>query len=91
MAKSSTSFAKGQSGNPGGRRKVPAEVYVAMGALTMPAVLRLGELIQSGDEKVALGAVKEALERNLGKVLQSVEHAGEGGGAIEVRVVYGKP
>ncbi len=59
-------FAKGVSGNPGGRTPVSPEVREALKALTMPAVKRLGELINSENERVALGALNSALDRNLG-------------------------
>jgi len=40
--------------------------------LTPRAIARLGKLVESESEQIALGAVKEVLDRNLGKAKQSV-------------------
>lgn len=66
-------FQPGQSGNPNGRPKIPNEVKEALKALTMPAVQKLAELLRSDDDRVAMTAVKEVLDRNLGKPVQPVE------------------
>lgn len=42
-------------------------------ALTPRAIARLGRLIESDNEQVALGAIKEALDRNMGKPKASVD------------------
>jgi formate dehydrogenase maturation protein FdhE len=41
--------------------------------LTPRAIARLGQLIESDSEQVALGAVKEVLDRNLGKPKASLD------------------
>ena len=41
--------------------------------LTPRAIARLGQLIDSDSDQVALGAVKEVLDRNLGKVKASID------------------
>ena len=42
-------------------------------ALTPRAIARLGRLIESENEQVALGAIKEALDRNMGRPKASVD------------------
>jgi uncharacterized protein YicC (UPF0701 family) len=49
--------------------------------MTLPAIVRLAELIESTDEKVAIAAIKEALDRGLGKALQNLALSGDGEGA----------
>ena len=66
-------YQKGQSGNPGGRPKVDPGVREALRAKTPRAVERLGELLESEDEEVALKAAIHVLDRNLGKPMQSVK------------------
>lgn len=60
-------FQKGQSGNPGGMPGGMANrvlrAKAALDGLGLRAVERLGELIESPDEKVALGAVTQVLAR----------------------------
>lgn len=80
-------FPKGQSGNPSGRKPIPEDVKAALKALTPVAVRRLGELLESDNERVAVEAVKEALNRNLGKAPQTVELTGKDGGPVETRQV----
>ena len=54
---------KGQSGNPGGLNTRQARVRNMIEGLSMRAVERLGALVQSENESVALGAIKEVLGR----------------------------
>jgi hypothetical protein len=68
----------GQSGNPSGKPKTPEDVREALKALTMPAVIRLGELLaQKENVSVAMRAVEVVLERNLGKAVTPVLLGGE--------------
>lgn len=69
-------FAKGQSGNPRGRPKVPADVKEAYRAMHPRALERLEELLESEDEKTALKAAEVVIERVEGKVAQPLEHSG---------------
>lgn len=57
----------GQSGNPGGRPKIPDEVKEALKAATPRAVARLVELMESADERVAIQACNSILDRSIGK------------------------
>lgn len=70
-------FAKGQSGNPGGRPKVPPEVKELLESKTLYALQRLVELLDSPDEKVRMAAAVAILDRRLGKPSQSVVHSGD--------------
>jgi hypothetical protein len=53
------------------------------------ATKRLGQLLRSENEAVALGAVKEVYDRAFGKATQVV--SGENGGAIYLMVSTGVP
>lgn len=66
-------FPKGVSGNPGGKKPMDPDVKEALEKLTPRAVERLGQILDSHDEKVAVVAAKEVLDRNLGKAPQRVE------------------
>lgn len=67
----------GAGNNVGGRKGLPDELREharsTLAEMLKPALVRLAGLIESPDEKVAIAAVKEALERNLGKSMQSLE------------------
>jgi hypothetical protein len=80
-------FKKGESGNPSGRKPVPENVKEALKALTPFAVRRLGELIEDDNGKVAVTAVKEVLDRNLGKAPQTLELANKDGKPFETRTI----
>ncbi len=60
-------WAKGQSGNPGGRSRVFFEVQNAARELSLSALNKLGELIESPDERVAIIAANSVLDRAFGK------------------------
>lgn len=75
MARPGT-FAKGNPG--GGRPKNDPAVVKALAALTKPAIAKLQELLQCGDQRVEMRAVEVVLERNLGKVPQPVSADGPG-------------
>lgn len=59
----------GQSGNPGGMKKTPPDIKEALAAMLPAAVKRLGELLLSDNEKIAVQAVQVVLDRNLGKAI----------------------
>ena len=61
---------KGDPGLPGaGRPKTPPDVKQALAAMLPAAVKRLGELLLSDNEKIAVQAVQVVLDRNLGKAI----------------------
>jgi hypothetical protein len=62
-----TPWKPGQSGNPKGRSKAQAEVEVLARDRSKRALERIIELIDSDDERVALMAAKEVLDRAFGK------------------------
>ena len=65
-------FQKGQSGNPGGRAKSEQAALQRIKGLTVRAIDKLGSLMQSDNEQVALAAVKDILDRGLGRARQNV-------------------
>ena len=65
-------FAPGQSGNPGGRPKLPNEVKELARAASERAISRAIELMESPDENVALKAISTVLDRGYGKPAQAV-------------------
>ncbi|MER8845781.1 hypothetical protein [Mesorhizobium australicum] len=60
-------FAKGQSGNPGGRAAVPAHIKEMLGRLTPRAVEIMAETLECDDPKLRFQAAQEVLNRSLGK------------------------
>lgn len=59
----------GEVRNPHGRPKTPEDVKQALAAMLPAAVKRLGELLLSDNEKIAVQAVQVVLDRNLGKAI----------------------
>jgi hypothetical protein len=57
----------GRSANPGGRPGVPKEIKATLRELSPRAVQRLGELLDSEDERIRLEAAKAILDRHLGR------------------------
>ena len=57
----------GQSANPGGRPGVPEVIKATLRQLSPRAVERLGELLDSEDERIRLEAAKAILDRHLGR------------------------
>jgi hypothetical protein len=62
-----SAFKPGQSGNPGGRPKKDKQVEEILKAASADAARRLVELKDSPDEKIALAAAREILDRVYGK------------------------
>ena len=57
----------GTSGNPGGMPKPPEGLRTKLAELSPRAVERLGQLLDSDDERVRLEAAKTILDRHLGR------------------------
>jgi predicted Zn-dependent protease len=57
----------GQSGNPGGHSGLYGEAVKLARELSLHAVQRLGELMQSDDERVSVVACNSILDRAFGK------------------------
>lgn len=76
-------WAKGQSGNPGGRPKAERAVLEAMREELPARVKRLGKLCNSKNDQTALRALELWLGYVIGKPRQAVEVTGADGGPIE--------
>ena len=63
-------FKAGQSGNPGGRPKIPEDVKEATRAACPKAVAVLVELLDDSKALVRLEAAKTLLDRGYGKAVQ---------------------
>lgn len=72
-------FVKGQSGNPGGRPKVVTAIKELAQQHGESAFQRIIGLMASDDERVALAASQEVLNRAYGKPVQATELTGKDG------------
>jgi hypothetical protein len=75
----------GTSGNPGGRPRPPDGLRARLIELSPRAVERLGELLDSADERVRLEAAKTILDRHLGRPAIQADislHRGEADGHL---------
>jgi len=66
-------FQRGQSGNPGGRSKLPADIREAFKAKAPAALEVLTRCLQSGDVRIAMMAAQAILDRGYGKPTQSID------------------
>jgi hypothetical protein len=71
-------FAKGYSGNPGGRAATPAHVKEMLGKLTSRAVEIMAETMEGEDPKLRFLAAQEVLNRAVGKPTQAIDVKGDG-------------
>jgi hypothetical protein len=80
MARSSTTFQKGQCGNPKGRLKILAEVQQLARQYTESAIKTLAEICQDTKAPPAarVAAANGLLDRGYGKPPQALEHSGSG-------------
>jgi len=79
-------FAKGQSGNPSGRKKVPADVIEAAKAHTQTAISTLADICTHGaDEKARISAAEALLNRAWGKPTERHELTGANGGPVHTK------
>lgn len=79
VARSSTSFRPGQSGNPSGRPKVVAEVQELAREHTAEAVGTLVEIMQDKSKPAAarVSAANAVLDRGYGKATQPIDTGGK--------------
>jgi len=77
-------FQKGQSGNPGGRPKLPDKLQSRLRSLTPRAIDAVARALDSDDEKTALQAANFVFDRIYGKPVQAVEQQTN----VDVRVLH---
>lgn len=84
-----TKWRKGQSGNPGGRKKIPADIQEAFRAYTHEAITVAVAIMRNPRAKNSdrLAAVNSILDRGWGKPRQQIEGTGGDG---EITVVIRK-
>jgi hypothetical protein len=78
-------FMPGNSANPGGRPGVPDVIKAKLRQLAPRAVVRLGELMDDPDPRIALEASKAILDRFLGRPAIQADislHRGEADGHL---------
>jgi len=86
-------FKKGQSGNPKGRPKANRELQDLCKQHTVLAVTKIVEVLQNPeDQRVAMIAAKEILDRGWGRAPQSVSHENSDGSALQavIQIVKGE-
>jgi len=87
--KTSGSWKKGQSGNPGGQVKTTAEVRDLARVHTVEAIERLVHWMRSDSAKASIQAAQAILDRGYGKPVQAVSGP-DGEGPLVVQIVrYG--
>lgn len=84
-------FAKGQSGNPGGRAKRTQEeidLVEACKKRTPKALEVIGEIMENGEnERNRLSAAQYLIDRAYGKAVQQTELTGKGGEPFTIQIV----
>src|SRR6476469_10868475 len=66
-------FQSGQSGNPGGRPKLPADIREAFKARAPQALEVLTRCLLSDDDRIAMMAAQAILDRAYGRPVQSID------------------
>ena len=66
-------FQKGESGNPGGRPTLPADIREAFKAKAPQALEVLTRCLQSDDDRIAMMAAQAILDRGYGRPTQSID------------------
>jgi len=66
-------FHRGESGNPGGRPRLPADIREAFKAKAPQALEVLTRCLQSDDDRIAMMAAQAILDRGYGRPTQSID------------------
>jgi nucleoid-associated protein YgaU len=80
-------FQKGESGNPGGRPKMPEELKAAMRGLADTAVKVLREAMEGDDPRARILAANTVLDRGYGKATQPIVSEGVDLGASHLEAL----
>jgi len=80
----------GHTANPGGRPKVQRELQAILEECGPKAAEKVKALIDSPDEKVALAAARDVLDRILGRAPQAIEVGGEALNDVLARILAGR-
>ena len=72
-------FKPGQSGNPNGRPTMPKHFKAAFDEMTPKAIETLAQLLSSPNDSLRLKAVREVLDRALGRPVQAHDLSGSDG------------
>lgn len=81
-------WVKGQSGNPGGKKKMPHEVRDALANLCPAAIKRIAQAINDPKDREGVKASFGVLEHTYGKPKQQTELTGKDGGPLEIAGVF---
>jgi uncharacterized protein DUF5681 len=78
-------FPKGQSGNPGGRPKVLADVQELARQYAPVAIVELARLaLKAKNENARIAAIRELLDRGYGRSRQSMEVSAPAGDPLQL-------
>ena len=82
-------FQPGRSGNPGGRPKEDPDIKQLARSWSREALETLYQLMRNADkDSVRLAAAEAILDRGWGRPAQALEHTGQNGLPVQIRVTY---
>lgn len=82
-------FAKGKSGNPGGKNKVPRAISDLAKAHSRESIERLAFWLASDNAKASVAAAIALLDRAWGKPSQQIDHGAAPGGNVKFVMTIG--